>query len=351
MTTTALTTIRRVRPSSLQLAEECPLAPYLSTVYPASHVNTREGLSVDGQVTTILKSLLSGDTSDLPTDDEILPETEKILEWLERTYPIEQWEYLVQERVELLDPETGETLTAGTPDLLCLHRTRPIIVDIDWKKRGQMWAGHMKKPDDNMQQLAYVAAAWLKYSLIRKIETAKVVLACWDANGVTPLESSDIGEDRLAEIVDRIRAVPPVDLDKPRPEAAVGEHCLHCYQRMHCPEHLLPAAVAAQAGLPAPLAEFAGQDLTQETVVKALTWLDSADNILKAAKKIRDLVEGNVDAYVAQHGPVVIGEMQYGPTTTKPRRLGATVATLEEIGRTDLIRTSDSKVKFKWTKA
>jgi hypothetical protein len=340
---------RRVRPSSLQLAEECDLAPYLSTVYPASRAETRMGSTVDAQVTAIVKSVVSGDTSDLPTDEEIYPETERIMEWLEATYHFDEWEYFVQERVELLDPETGDLLTAGTPDLMCLHRTLPVLVDIDWKKRGQMWAGHLKRPDENLQQLAYVTAAWLKHSLNRKIEQAKIVLACWDAEGVTPLESEWITEDMLTDVVDRVRAVPPIDLDKPRPEAAVGEHCLHCYQRMHCPEHLLPPAVVAAAGIPEPFAEFSEEPLSSETVVQALAWREQANNLLRAAEKIRDLVEGNINAYVAAAGPVQVGEMMYGPRPTNGRRCGATVATLEKEGLQRLIRpATPGKPQFKW---
>jgi hypothetical protein len=339
-----------VRPSSLQLAELCDLAPRLSTEYPESHVNTRFGSAVDAQVTTIIRSMVSGDTSGLPTEEELLTETGKILEWLEANYPIEQWQYFVQEKVTLVDPETDEVLTAGTPDLICLHRTEPRFVCVDWKKRGQMWAGHLPPPDTNLQQLAYVAAFWLEVSKVRVIESAKIILACWDANGVTPQESSNILEDRLRELVERVRSVPQIDLEQPRPEASIGDHCDHCYQRMHCHAHLLPMAVVAKAGLPAPFAEFTDQPLTVETAVKALGWLEGARRVLREAGKIADLVEGNVDAFVLQNGPVEAGEMIYGPRPVTGKRAGATVATLEDEGLQRLIRTGKSKIEAKWYK-
>ena len=136
-----------------------------------------------------------------------------------------------------------------------------------------------------------------------------------------------------------------VDVDGPQPEASVGDHCLHCYQRLHCSEHLLPLAVVTQAGLPAPYAEFVGGEMTAETTVKALVWLEGADRVLREAKKIRDLVEGNADAYVTQNGPVTVGELSYGPVEVKGRRAGATVATLTKEGLTRLIREGETKVK------
>jgi len=80
-------------------------------------------------------------------------------------------------------------------------------------------------------------------------------------------------------------------------------------------------------------------------------WLEGADRVLREAKKIRDLVESNVDAFVMQNGPVEVDAMMYGPVISKPRRMGATVETLKAIGREDLIRLGDAKITCKWTKA
>jgi hypothetical protein len=340
---------RRARPSSLQMARLCERNPWLSIRYPASRAATRFGSAVDQQVSTVISCIASGAMESLPSEEDLLVETSKILDWLENNYPIEQWEWHVQERVELLDPETGEVLTGGTPDLLCLHRAQPRFVCIDWKKRGQLWAGHLQKPDVNDQQLAYVTAFWLKLARMGiPIGSAKIILAAWDDTGVYPMESSDITEDRLTEVVEAIRAVPPVDVDGPQPEASVGDHCDHCYVRMHCSEHLLPMAVAVQAGLPAPFAEFVGQPLTAKTAATALGWLESATRVLREAKKIVELVEGNVDAFVTQNGPVQVGEMMYGPQLVKGKRAGATVKTLEKEGLQRLVRAADEKVKCKW---
>lgn len=339
----------RVRCSSLHLARLCRRFAWLSVKHPASHDVTRFGSAVDKQVSVVVSCIATGDMDNLPSDEELLVETSKILDWVEANYPIEKWAWHVQQRVELVDPETGEILTGGTPDLICLHRTEPRFVDIDWKKRGQLFAGHLQKPDVNDQQLAYVTAFWLEIAKTRKIERARIVLACWDESGVQPLESQDITEARLTEVIAAVRAVPPVDPESPQPEASVGEHCDHCWQRLHCDEHLLPAAVVTKAGLPAPFAEFVGGELTEETTIKALAWLDAAESVLSDAKKIVALVRGNSDAYVSQHGPVQVGSLMYGPQPVKGKRCGATVKTLEAEGLQRLIREpGEPKMKCKF---
>ena len=350
-----------VRPSSLALAEFCARAPWLSTKYRASRPVTRFGNAVDRQVSVILSGadrLLAAMESGtevasivLPPDQELLPETAKILEWVDINYPLDTWQYYVQHRVTLRDPVTGEELSTGTPDLLCLHRTLPVLVDIDWKKSGQMWARHLPPPDNNIQQLTYLAAAWLEFSLVRKIETGKIVLACWDDRGVTPLESKDIYESQLMQIIERVKAVPSIDVEGPQPEASIGDHCDHCYNRMHCDEHLIPATALVRTGLSVPtFGEGSGGELTPQTAVQALAWLESANRLLSAAEKIRDQVKGNVDAFAMQHGPIEVGAMIYGPKETTTARGGATVATLEAEGLARLIRPGKTKVACKWWK-
>ena len=334
--------LKRVRPSSLGMARYCARAPWLSAKYNESHVATRLGSAVDGQVTALIR----GDD----IEEDIFPETEIVIAWLGENFPSTEWEYHAQTPVELLDPETGEVLTKGTPDLLCVHRTEPRISVIDYKKRGQMFSGHLPPPEENLQQLAYLAAAWLKLSKERTIRQGDITLCCWDDRGITAPKSDPINEEGLWGIINTIRAIPPMDVSV-QPEASIGEHCDHCWGRMHCDAHLLPLAVAAKAGLPEPFAEFAGQELTTDLVVKALTWLDGADRILREAKKIRDMIEDNVDAFVKQNGPVTVGDLCYGPVEVKGRRGGATVKTLEEMGLTNLIREGKISIKCKYYKA
>lgn len=331
--------VTRIRPSSLGMAKHCARAPWLSEKYNESHVATRFGSAVDGQVTALIR----GD--DL--DDDIFPETDIVIAWLAENFPTTEWEYHAQMRVELLDPETGEKLTTGTLDLLCVHRTEPRISIVDYKKRGQLFAGQLPPPGENLQQLAYLAAAWLKLSTERPIRQGDVTLCCWDDRGVTAPKSDPIDEAGLWGIIETIRAIPPMDLSA-QPEASIGDHCDHCWARMHCDAHLLPGAIAVTAGLPAPFEEFIGGPLAPETTVKALTWLESAESIHDKIGAIIKLVRGNADAGVIQHGPVRIGELLYGPQPTKGKRAGATIKTLEAEGLQRLIREGKDGVKCKY---
>lgn len=325
------------------MAEHCARAPWLSTKYRESRPVTRFGSAVDVQVST----LLSG--NQLPEGKEVLLETEKIIDWAQNNYPSTEWEWYPQHPIVVADPLTGEVLTKGTPDLICLHRTLPKIHVVDWKKKGQFWAGHLPPPDENPQQLSYLAGAWLEFAATRKIDEGQIVLACWDAKGVLPLYSSVIDEDRLWDIVARVKAVPKVDPEGEQPEATVGDHCDDCYQRMHCDAHLLPATVVATVGLPAPgFADIAKEPITADNVAAALAWAEKADELTKTAAQTVKAVRANIDAYVRQFGSVQVGAMEYGPVPTKGKRMGATVETLEKEGLQRLIRPAKAGVKCDW---
>lgn len=352
----------QVRPSGAERAEYCPRIPYLAAKFPASRNNTRMGSLVDGQVSFIIKHGLD---AFLATGEELSEEGGKILEWLEANYPSAEWRYFVQEKVELVDPETDKVLTAGTPDLVCFQASTGFLVVIDWKSKGQMWAGHLTPPERNLQQLIYLSAYWLKLSMENQISMGKIVLACWDINGVTPQETPEpIGPDVIMGVVARMRKMPEVDPNGPEPEAAVGPHCQHCYQRMHCTEHLLPAGALIQKGtdaqeLPPFLKAMVSSDGLREQkrdgalldagkTVQALAWVEKAKQVLREAEKIVDLIEENCDAFVTQKGPVESAGMLYGPQPVKGRQLGATVATLKQEGLARLIRAGKDSVKCKW---
>jgi hypothetical protein len=325
------------------MAEHCSLAPRLSVEYPESRDNTRRGSKVDQQVSLTLLG------KELPDGEELTIEAEKILDWLAANYPTPTWEYFVQRKVALIDPETGEELTGGTPDLVCYCRATGQLVIIDWKSKGQMWAGHLPAPRSNPQLLSYLTATWLDLTANgSQITGGRVVLACWDASGVSP-QAEDFGEDILSETIRRVRAVPKIDLDSARPEAVIGEHCEDCYQRMHCSAHLLPATLVPIHGLPAPgFFEGVTVSITADNIAAALAWVDGAVKLVSRAKKLVELVEENANAYVKQNGPVTVGELEYGPVPTKGKRMGATVGTLEKEGLQRLIRPGNPGVKYDW---
>lgn len=338
-----------VRPSSFQLAELCERAPYLSTKYREATALTTFGQTVDGQVS---RGLQAGELV-LAEGEELLPETEQILKWVRDTF-IAGAEFHVQRRVTLRDPETGEELTSGTPDLLVVLRAQRRIVVVDWKKIGQWWAGHLAAPDQNLQQLIYGVAASLEFALDTQIDSFKVILACFDADGVRPQESQEIPQSEWWDVIRRVKDVPRVDVEGREPEATKGEHCQNCYQRLHCSAYLLPvmsdaAATAAQDdphGELMPLMEPGA--LTAEAACGVINWLERAGAVIRSAEKLRDLVQGNLEAFVLAHGPIVAGDREYAATPKTGRRLGATVGELEKRGLTDLIRPGKPGWKFGW---
>jgi hypothetical protein len=329
-----------VRPSSYQLAEACGRAPWLAAKYREANALTTFGHAVDDQVS---RGLAAGELV-LAPGEELLPETAQILDWVRATFAESGVEFYVQRRVTLRDPETGEELTSGTPDLVALIRSQRRLVIVDWKKIGQWWAGHLAEPDNNLQQLIYGVASALEWALETPVDSFKIILACFDGHGVQPQESREILQAEWWDVIRRVKAVPRIDIDGPEPEATKGDHCQGCYQRMHCSAYLLPIMPALHELVPF---QEPGE-LTNDAAVAALDWLERAGVVLRAAEKLRDLVKENVDAFTLSHGPIVSGEREYVATPTAGRRQGATVAELEKRGLTELIRPGKPGIKFGW---
>jgi hypothetical protein len=335
-----------VRPSSFHLAKKCKRAPWLSTKFPEGNTATEAGLKPDAQVS---RGLQSDEGLVLWEGEELLPETEQILKWVRRTF-LADAEFFVQRRVELRDPSTGELLTAGTPDLVVLLRDQRRIVIVDWKSIGQMWAGHLPPPDQNMQQLIYGVAASLELSaeLGVEIDSFKVYLACFDKDGVREQASGEKHQQDWWDIIDQVKAMPLVDLDAPEPEAFRGDHCVHCYQRHHCSAYLLPE----RPDMPVALVPFAQPgELTPDAAAAGLAWLDLADMAIKRAKELRDIVEDNINAFTALHGPVVVGDRQYGPREKRGSRRGPTLGELEAGGHADMIKPPKVSIVYDWMPA
>lgn len=334
-----------VRPSSFHLAEKCQLALYLSIKHPESSARTEHGSAVDAQVS---RGLQAGELV-LEPGEELLPEADQILRWVRAIFVAEA-EFFVQRKFELRDPYTGNLITQGTPDLVVLLRHQRRVVIVDWKSIGQMWAGHLPPPRQNMQQLIYGVAGCMELSttLGIEIDSFKIYLACFDKDGVQPQMSDEIPEDEWWEIIERVKAVPLVDLDAPAPEAFRGDHCVHCYQRHHCSAYLLPE----RPDMPVALVPFAHEgELTADAAAAGLAWLDLADLAIKRAKELRDIVEDNVNAFTVRHGPVVVGDRQYGPKERRGSRRGPTLAELEAGGHADMIKPPKVSITYDWMPA
>lgn len=337
-----------VRPSSYEMAEKCLRSPWLAARYRESNSATRFGNSVDGQVT---RALANGGEIVLQPGEVLFDEAVALLDWVKTKFG--SVEMYPQRKLVLNDPETNEVLTQGTADLVVLDRKAKKVWIVDWKKKGQWWAGHLSPPESNLQQLIYLAAAWMELSISSEIERGEIILACFDERGVTPKESGDLPLESLSDIIHRVRAVPRIDVDGPAPEAVKGDQCGDCYQRMHCDAYLLPIIPAlvkldadGELGVPKAMMEPGG--LTNESAAACLLWLERIRPILAKADCIQELVKDNIETYVITHGPVIVGNMQYQAEPTTGKRSGPSVKELERMGRHDLIRPGKPGIKCAW---
>jgi len=323
----------RVRPSSQHLAEKCKRAPYLSAKFVEKDARTEHGTSVDGEATA---ALTGG-----PEPASI--EGRKIMEWLRKTFPAEA-EYFVQRKVRLLDPVTGELLTEGTPDLVVLIRSLNKIFVVDWKTIGQWFAGHLPAPDENPQQFSYMVAAGMELGATE----GQIILALFDDRGVDPKPSKVYPAEAWWPHIERVRAIEPIDLDGPEPEATKGEHCGSCYQKHHCSAYLLPAIKDVPVALEPFIGE--GRALTQEEAVAALAWVVRAEEAVKVAGKVIGQVVKQLETYATLNGPIRDGDREWGPSAKTGNRRGPSVKELEELGLTQLIKPGKAGIEFDWKK-
>lgn len=321
-----------IRPSSLQLAEKCQRSPWLANRYPEENDNTRHGSAVDADISAALQD---GETP--KTKEGLL-----LLDWIRGRFT-EDAQYFVQRKVSLFDPVSGELITEGTPDLLVVDGKRLYIVD--WKTKGQMFAGHLKRPDDNLQQQAYLVAAGMEIGS----EEGQIILACFDEKSVIAIEGAVLPGEAWWPLLDRIKAVPPVDFDGPEPMAIKGEHCDGCYQKQHCSAYLLPAMREMPEAL-VPFSESRAVALTLDQAKEGLAWLAQAEEAISRAKKVKEVVQGQLETFVTAAGPIEHEGMVWGPIPTTGKRSGPTLTELEDLGLTNLIRSGKPGVKYDWKK-
>jgi hypothetical protein len=321
-----------VRPSGLQIAEKCSRGPWLSHRYPEENPATRHGKAVDDDVSRVL----------LEGGEATTKEGAALAAWVRNRFASTA-KFFIQHKVQLVDPVTGELITEGTPDLLVLDGNR--LVDVDWKKKGQLYAGYLEMPDNNLQQMAYAVGAGMEFN----VEEVQIILACFDDKGITPIEGPVLEGSSWWPLIDRIKAIPHVDLEGAEPQANKGDHCDGCYQKMHCSAYLLPAMLEK---VPVELVPFAepGTGLTSQEVLAALEWLELADAAIKRAKALRDLCEGQVETFARIHGPVRKGDKEWGPSPSNGQRRGPTLGELEAQGLGHLIKPGTPGVKFGWKK-
>lgn len=308
-----------IRPSSLTLAEHCELAPVLASEYPETNANIERGNTVDREVS---RELLGGDEA---TD----PDAVACIAWL-KTEGINGTAPLgflaVQETVGLCDPETGELITRGTPDIVFIWENRVYVIDL--KKREQYFAGRLTDVDRSLQLHAY-AQAWAIRAGATSYKLAYLLFGDGEASflwsQVFEMAESRNFLDRMRRIVDKSNANAARGT---RPTPTMGPHCTQCYQRLHCPSWLLPA-YEGESGALTVLTSPGG--LTRDNAGTALMAVMAMEEMAEKAKEI-------LKAFATDNGPIVMGDRQWGPVTMPAKRSGPTLKELEALNLTHLIK-------------
>lgn len=271
-----------IRPSALTLARHCDLAHVLAERYPEKNEATERGNAVDREAT----AELSGGPKATDSD------ARAVVEWVRATFA--DASVRLQQQVELFDPDTGGLITRGTADMVVDYGDR--IAVVDFKKREQMLAGRLSLPDDNDQLHAYALGEALRLTAA----SYRTCLLMFGDGVVEPIWSRKYVPETWRPILERIRAV---NVDQPDdPKGTSGPHCLQCYQRLRCPHWALPAH-AGPSELE-PLTREGG--LTPDNVGRALMATIALEEV---AEKARDQLK----AWVKAHGPIVVGDRQWGP--------------------------------------
>lgn len=328
-----------IRPSSLSIAERCELAPVLAEEFPTTNANIERGNLVDLQVS---RRLLGG----APATD---PDALAVLAWITETLGFTGAEGFPQETIALVDPDSGEVLTEGTADYA--HVKDGLVTIVDYKKREQYFAGRLADPDENMQLHAYGLAWALRYGA----NAYRTVILLFGDGEVQPIWSTNCytavpwGEGVNATpwlpYLDRIRAVQArkgeraaKGLGRPRPTE--GPHCVQCYQRLHCPAWMYPAAEGGTQL--APLAKPGG--ITKDNAGPLLLYV-------LAVREAADRAQEMLKAFAMENGgQIVVGERKWKPVTMPGRKSGPSVAELEANNLGHLVRQGQPYQQWRMTK-
>jgi hypothetical protein len=230
--------------------------------------------------------------------------------------------------------EGQESLTEGTLDFCW-------VVEVN----GETWVyvGDLKRSKwtlsydpESLQLHTYGIGAALKFEAVGYVTG---VWAAIEGEWRWGTEMVRLDSDRCAEVYQRIYHAA---LNKDE-QASTGPHCDECYQRMHCPDHLMPAALGATWLAPVsegilPTPDSARECLEQIKTVRALA--DKAEDQLKALVKGGHLKVLSAD-----------GKKHWVPCESKGRESTSVKAVREAFGdeAEKAIKMGPPIVSMKWT--
>jgi hypothetical protein len=300
-----------IRPSLLNRAERCGLVPALAVAHPECGPAADRGTAIHAD---IAKCGAAGEY-----DGGITPEAKAALNWIRSRLVGE----LVYERcVSLVDTDTMDTVTDGTPDLIAGPDSDGAITVIDWKT-GQ--PDNVPEADDNLQLLAYGLAAC-------EGRPFRVCLAFLDGDAVDARWSRTFGPSEHPALFARVKAAATRE-----PVASPGDHCVSCYQRHYCDAWRARTRTAL-----AMLPESTAITVTDETAAALV-------QRVKTVREAADMAEALVRAHVKAGGRCVVDGKEYAPTMTKGRE-SVDAKAVKEAGLVQFIKAGAPYETWRWRK-
>jgi CRISPR/Cas system-associated exonuclease Cas4 (RecB family) len=298
-----------IRPSQLQMADRCGLAPRLAALHPQSSLPAERGAALHAEIADWLNE------GKRPTSREVFA----LIEHLGST--LRAGRYRGEVPVELRDPETDELVTRGTADAIASGKDLTVVLDF---KSGA--EERVEPVESNLQLHAYALGVALVQGS-REYRTGLVFLR--EQAPLVRVSRAYLPHEWWS-VLDRIKAA----VKRP-PVPTVGTHCNDCYQRRRCPAWILPAH--AGPSVLEPFTRPAG--LTPQNAARAL-------QIVTAMKDVVTIAEAHLRDYAREVGGIVEGDRVWAPQVRT--RKTADVAALEQDGLGAYVRQSEPYEVYRW---
>jgi len=295
-----------IRPSLLQRSEVCSLVPVLAKQFPETSDAADRGTAIHAAIAR---------------DDRTVPEARTAREWVESNLV---GKLRFERKVELIDLDTMETLTEGTPDLVAGPDTDGTMVVIDFKTGRPE---NVVEPDGNLQIGAYCLA-------VCDGRPFRGVLVFLDGDKPADARWSRIFEPlEHPALLERIRAIVHKE-----PVAHPGGWCVSCYQRVYCPAWKARTEVA----------------LTVLRPSTALTVTDEnapeLSQRIKAVREAADMAEEQLRAHVRAGGRCIVDGKELYEATCDGRE-SVDAKAIKAAGLTQYLKVGASYQAWRWRKA
>lgn len=312
-----------IRPSSLGLGEKCTHFVDLAEQFPETSENAERGNVVDEQVSAEIAS----QRQTFATDADAMACADLFHTKIDIVQG--RCELSTHEKLSLFDPDTGDLLTEGTPDVQVYACDAHLVKTVDWKKREQYYSGYLSDPDENLQLHAYSLA---KAFAVGATGYQNIIVLFGDGKAEA-IEGKVFQIHEWNPILDRIRKVQA----KPRTPAP-GAHCANCWQRWVCGSY----RERAKLGLTLLGDNAVAGPLSDE---QAALLVERATAVKQAAELALDLAK----AHQRGGGKIVKDGKRYVPTVCQGRETG-NVDMLRADGLTKYIKKGASYDRWTWRK-